>query len=264
MNRMRARADAAEALSKCLPGQMAIVWYADDTVYHERIMVWRVSGTIWFILTPDGDLYQEDWSGHAADGPVSFRLKNVEFRYFSRVGQPVYRFQAYPSDAEFKRHVETALRELGELGERPSWDPQKVINAAGKEVEATLFLGTLMVPRRLTRRTGRLEAPDAAPAMKGLGTPPDGHLWVAAQDSQDFDLGKEIVDGEGKGVLLDDKTGALAGSSGWTLVRLLKVEDVPAFVETQVKDTKKKLEARGDLTAPVAAGSSSPQPGRQL
>ena len=63
MNRMRARADAAEALSKCHPGQIGILWYADDTVYHERILVWRVSDTVWCILTPDGDLYQEDWSG---------------------------------------------------------------------------------------------------------------------------------------------------------------------------------------------------------
>ena len=161
----------------------------------------------------------------AADGPVSCRLKNSEFRYFSRVGQPVYRFRTYPTDAEFKRHVETALRELGELGERPSWNPQKVINAAGKEVEAALFLGTLMVPPRLTRQTGRLDPPDdcEAPGSRGLVSPQEGHLWVAARDSRDFDLGKEIFYGEGRGIQLDDNTAAVEGSYGWITRRPLRV-----------------------------------------
>ena len=44
------------------------------------------------------------------------------------------------------------------------------------------------------------------------------------------------------------------------MARLLKVEVVLAFVENQVKNTKKKLEARGGLLAPVATSSSTPQP----
>ena len=57
-----------------------------------------------------------------------------------------------------------------------------------------------------------------------------------------------------------DNTAAVEGSYGWTMARLLKVEVVLAFVENQVKNTKKKLEARGGLLAPVATSSSTPQP----
>ena len=54
----------------------------------------------------------EDWSGHVDDGPVSFKLKGKDFRYFSRVGQPVYRFTMYPTDEEFRDHVGTAWGEI--------------------------------------------------------------------------------------------------------------------------------------------------------
>ena len=80
MSRNRAREDAAEVLSSSLPGQIAVVWYSDDNVYHERLMVWKVTDTKWYVLTPDGDLYAEDWSGLVDDGPVSFKLKGKDFK----------------------------------------------------------------------------------------------------------------------------------------------------------------------------------------
>lgn len=44
--------------TKCLPGQVGFVWYSDDSVYHERLMIWRASPTEWFVLIPDGDFYK--------------------------------------------------------------------------------------------------------------------------------------------------------------------------------------------------------------
>ena len=119
MAHLRPRGDEVEALSQCRPGQKAIVWYTDDDVYHERILVWRVDEDTWYVLTPDRDLYPECWSGRSDEGPISFKLKDVDFRYFSRVSQPVYRFATYPTDDEFKSHISTALRELGLEGVNP-------------------------------------------------------------------------------------------------------------------------------------------------
>ena len=106
MSHLRARDDAVEVLSSCPPGQLAVVWYSDDSVYHERLMVWRAGDTEWFVLTPDGDFYREDWSGHSDEGPISFKLKKTDFSHFSRISQPVYRFSSYPDDDRFRELVE--------------------------------------------------------------------------------------------------------------------------------------------------------------
>ena len=74
------------------------MWYTDDDVYHERILVWRVDEDTWYVLTPDRDLYPEGWSGRSDEGPISFKLKDVDFRYFSRGSQPGYRVATYPTD----------------------------------------------------------------------------------------------------------------------------------------------------------------------
>eukprot|EP00435_Cladocopium_sp_Y103_P039377 s2017_g10.t1 len=92
MSRSRPRDDAEQALSRCQPGQRLAVWYNDDDVYHERVLVWRVDGKSWYVLTPDKDLYVEDFSGLGENGPVSFKVKDDDFRYWSRLGKPVYRF----------------------------------------------------------------------------------------------------------------------------------------------------------------------------
>ena len=69
-------------------------------------MVWRAGDTEWFVLTPDGDFYREDWSGHSDEGPISFKLKKTDFSHFSRISQPVYRFSSYPDDDRFRELVE--------------------------------------------------------------------------------------------------------------------------------------------------------------
>ena len=53
MAHQRPQGDEVEALS-CCRGQKVIVWYSDDVVYHERLLVWRVSEDTWYILTPLG------------------------------------------------------------------------------------------------------------------------------------------------------------------------------------------------------------------
>ena len=112
-------------------------------------MIWRSNPTTWFVLTPDGDFYQEDWSGLGDDGPVSFKVKGkgMDFQYFSRITQPVYRFREHPDDETFKGYIEQALTELGELGTGTfSWTPRKIYQMDGREVEASEFWGRLLVP----------------------------------------------------------------------------------------------------------------------
>lgn len=130
------------------------MWYSDDNVYHERLLELKVNESSWYILTPNNDLYVEDWSCKGVDGPISFKIKGNDFRYFSRISQPVYRFSTYPTDDEFKEHVKQALQELGGASMSPdAWRPQYVPNM-GRRVEATEYLGRLLTPTRIRGKDG--------------------------------------------------------------------------------------------------------------
>ena len=61
--------DAADAAywKALVPGQRLLLWYADDHVWHERVLLWptgRQGTRVWAIATPDwaddGGVYVED------------------------------------------------------------------------------------------------------------------------------------------------------------------------------------------------------------
>ena len=57
------------SLANLLPGQILAVYYSDDVVWHERLLLYRHGPGCWFILTPDLDLYAEDLRMSGEDGP---------------------------------------------------------------------------------------------------------------------------------------------------------------------------------------------------
>lgn len=238
MNLSKARDDVEEVLSRCLPGQTVLAWYSDDDVFHERLLVWRVDDKTWYVLTPDGDCYAEDYSGDSDNGPLTFQVKGVDFQFFSRVRRPVYRFREYPTDSEFKQHVETALRDLGLLGRTDlGWQPRHAMNMNGDKVEATEYLGRLLVPRRVRGRDqGHLQLPvEQEESQRGRGpqradAAPAGKVWLAMHSTPDFQLGAEVVDSLAQSVLLSPNTCAVEGPKGWTLCKLVKVAESPDFV----------------------------------
>ena len=238
MNLSKARDDMEEVLSRCLPGQTVLAWYSDDDVFHERLLVWRVDDKTWYVLTPDGDCYAEDYSGDSDNGPLTFQVKGVDFQFFSRVRRPVYRFREYPTDSEFKQHVETALRDLGLLGRTDlGWQPRHAMNMNGDKVEATEYLGRLLVPRRVRGRDqGHLQLPvEQEESQRGRGpqradAAPAGKVWLAMHSTPDFQLGAEVVDSLAQSVLLSPNTCAVEGPKGWTLCKLVKVAESPDFV----------------------------------
>ena len=50
-------------------GTKAVVWYSDDTVWHERLILLPGSAPgLYWVWTPDGDIYEEDLQGKAKEG----------------------------------------------------------------------------------------------------------------------------------------------------------------------------------------------------
>ena len=260
MSHLLAREDAGEVLSACRPGQRALVWYVDDHVYHERVLIWRVNDTTWYALTPDADMYAEDWSGTSEDGPRSFLLKGQDYEYLSRIRLPVYRFVSYPDDGALREHIETAFKELGNAATAVgAWRPRHVVNSKGQEVEATLFLGRLLVPRRVRRLGGGQidEVPELGGADRDMMTrkvdpAPEGFVWLAFDHSSDFSLGSEIGDLRDS-IKLDASTGVVRGPKAWTLIKLVKVTDGPEFVE------QRETALRGLLKTPSSETVATPK-----
>ena len=51
-------------------GSLVRVWYSDDNVWHERVVLLRGMGpNMFWVVTPDMDVYEEDLGGNAENGP---------------------------------------------------------------------------------------------------------------------------------------------------------------------------------------------------
>lgn len=70
------------SLQKASPGQVAAVFYSDDTYWHERLLLWPFRDSKWMIYTPDGDRYLEDLSGTDSEGPNRVKVKGEDFQWW--------------------------------------------------------------------------------------------------------------------------------------------------------------------------------------
>ena len=121
------------SLANLLPGQILAVYYSDDVVWHERLLLWRHGPDCWFILTPDLDLYAEDLGMRGEDGPSRVKVKGQDFKYWSRVGGTAYRFSAPVStDDSLRSYIRQAFREgLKDDSFDREWRPEHVVDVKG-------------------------------------------------------------------------------------------------------------------------------------
>ena len=75
-------------------GTKVVVFYTDDDVWHERLILLpsREENTYW-IITLDGDIYEEDLGGKAIDGPDRVRVVPPQLRTLANLRRGVYRFR---------------------------------------------------------------------------------------------------------------------------------------------------------------------------
>lgn len=232
-----------EELSLCLPGDKILAWYSDDTMYHERILIWKASGTsAWYILTPDDDLYAEDYND-PENGPASFLIKNQHFAYYSRLSHPVYRFANEPTEEELKGYIERALDEMGlkEIGP-DSWQPAYV--RVGRDlVSATKLLGRRLVGRRRVRGGGVIH-----PVGEGLDDliggldrglqndvnviepAPEGKVWVLVPPLGSGETVSEVVVSRGMGICAGLNGGLVRFRDEWRFVQLMTSHDLADLV----------------------------------
>ena len=157
------------SLQALILGNTVAVFYSDDNLWHERLLLWRFSEGVWYVLTPDKDVYAED-----------LRCLGEDSR---------------PWTATFRRRIREAhqlgLREDGFDG---AWRPLEILNMDGQRKEASGFLGGLLVSRRLVRK-------QPTPSLPTLGRRPDSSSFrLASPGRQSLGCLRELGGrGQGRG-----------------------------------------------------------------
>ena len=166
----------AEVEEFLLPGDFVLIFYRNDSVWHERAVLWKF-GDRWEVITPDKDRYLEVLKP-GRKGPLKLVRLNANGACPAGLKEAVYRFKDYPSielhNKRLKESFEDALRIYGGL---VTVFPL-VKDADGVEVGADLIVGRRAASRRVTGKTGALAPAGAAPAIPSLPSRPSkGDGW---------------------------------------------------------------------------------------
>ncbi|CAE7694882.1 pksN [Symbiodinium sp. CCMP2456] len=226
-----------------VPGDTFAVYYSDDNVYHERLALWRLQDGVWFILTPDGDLYPEDLRCAGGDGPIRAKVKDRDFKYWSRVGGPAYRFASRLTDDDFKQRIREAYRQgLQEPAFDNNWRPAEILNMEGVRVSSSDFLGGLLVTRRLAGKQSGL-APVTGPASPGgtgfaapclhslapITRASHGKVWIATESLEGVMRGQSVEVDVATDVQFGDHTGLVSRNGCWLKVELIDRSEIEEF-----------------------------------
>ena len=199
----------AEVFWRFRAGARVVVFYQDDTVWHERYILapGHHAETYW-IVTPDDDVYEEDLRGRSPDGPSRVREVPPGIRTLPNLRTSVYRFREAMTDAYLKAKIKVALREheeaYGSIASMADW--QVDLPSGG-----TVTLGGL-IGRRLAGKGPAGQRTEQADA--GWKDTP-GHSWLAAEPRGGIRLGDVLVPNPGADVELGDTDGVFLRDGRW-------------------------------------------------
>ncbi|CAK0828904.1 unnamed protein product [Prorocentrum cordatum] len=189
---------AVVSSSDLVPGDVILVRYAADDLWHERVLCWALpadkSGAVhWVVATPDGDMYVETIEGGSPDdSPVEWIRPAADGRLPAGFQDAVYSFQRGEIDGALlekcvKKGATMALKGAKEHGEAPvSMAP------GGRRVPIEDVVGVGFVQPAL--RDG---VPDVAESgggvVAGIATPGTG-VWRVVEEgnSLGYDVGREV------------------------------------------------------------------------
>ena len=245
------------------PGQKAVVFYDDDSVWHERRILLRGGspGHYW-IATPDADVYEEDLRGQAEDGPRRVRLVPFGIRTLANLRTAVYRFREEWTHEQMKKLVKEAIAmHVAAYGNDPGADESEVELADGSSQSFGSFIGARQ-SRRLTGKGPLHRKPDNG------WTPPTTRpgAWRVADPRGHLDVGMRLDPGGTMDVRLGEGEGVLWKDPLWIRVEWVEDDSLPAWKASRVKElqTVVSVNEGGDLALdlglPAPPGPSTPLP----
>ena len=242
-------ARAMESSHHPLPGQIWAVFFEDDTYWHERLLLWRAAENQWYVLTPDLDLYTEDWSLGGGDGPVKIKLKGTDFRYWSRVGGSSYRFaEPIADDQQLRSYIKRAYRDgLDQAGFDADWRPSHVVDSKGVVQDAGIFLKDLLISHRLTgkgpgnrrglgvredRQDVDNQATDIA-SVKPIQAGRSEQVWIVTENIDGMKIGDPAPFDCGRDLMVGSHTGLIKTVSGWAKAELVDASEALELVKSR-------------------------------
>ncbi|CAK0812161.1 unnamed protein product [Prorocentrum cordatum] len=193
---------AVVSSSDLVPGDVILVRYAADDLWHERVLCWALpvdkSGAVhWVVATPDGDMCVETIEGGSPDdSPVEWIRPATDGRLPVGFQGAVYSFQRGEIDGALlekcvKKGATMALKDAREHGE--STVTMTVARApGGRRVPIEEVVGARFVQPAL--RDGAPDGADAGGAVvAGTATPGTG-VWRVVEEgnSLGYDVGREV------------------------------------------------------------------------
>ena len=265
--------------------------FSGEPLWHERMVLWPVSGATFVILTPDGDVYAEIVAGgDVEEEPEACHAVRRDGSLPNVARGGAYRFRARPDDEDrkkqFRAGLATARAQLQALGLEPPVC-EKVIDSGGTEKDINEFYGGAFVRRRIQGKQGIIggPAPQAAAGVGAGGLPAAGpvlplqavdkdgdHVWLAMEENDNVNLGEEIA------VSAQDLTcgdnGLLLSKGPAIRIRRVLAKDAPEVIKDRTDEIKRMAGAitpklpgleddRGlkELRATMAKGSLPADPG---
>ena len=213
-----------------VPGKRALLFYSDDTVWHEALIALIVSDEDAVIYTPDGDLYVETLSCKGVVGPVKLRGLISGNRLPSGLGASAYRFKQKISD-ELLRKV---FRDAMSLAESDGYDvvqPDYVIDAKGALVSFDDLFGGRFLRRRVEKVAPEVDAKSvvAPHHVKTVTHAPADHVWLAAEPLGGLVLGQEVSLSSDTDIQIGDRCAMALRQGVWVKIELVRQVDAPHY-----------------------------------
>ena len=177
-------------------GTKVVVFYTDDVVWHERmVFLPGHEPNMYWVLTPDDDVYEEDLGGNAEDGPDKVRVVPPGIRTLANLRTGVYRFRGDMDDAFLEEKIREALQShTNAYGARPELDSAAVRLPSGTHKQ----LSDLQPRRRLRgkRDTTAVQPGDVSAILPSPRPRREGVLaeaWVVIYSATGKDLGSQVT-----------------------------------------------------------------------
>ena len=215
------------------PGQKVVVFYDDDTVWHERRVLLRGGGPgLYWIVTPDGDIYEEDLRGRSSDGPAKVRVVPPGLRTLPNLRTAVYRFREEWTPELMKKRIKEAMsRHLEAYGENGGSNESETEQPDGSSRAFDDYLAH-RGGRRLIGKGPR----ERDSATKWSAPSPGPGSWRVADPRGAWTVGTAVEPNRDKDISLGGADGVVWKDPFWIRVEWVQEESVAAWLTARQRE----------------------------
>ena len=214
------------------PGSRVLLWYADDSVWHEALVGLVLGGEEIVMYTPDKDLYVEAVGCKGDYGPVKLRGLLPNGNLPRNLRAPAYRFCEKVTDEMIRQVFRDALA-LADGEGRHYTMPTQAMNQAFEAVSLDALFGGKFLRTRLPRGRGREEVPGrhegGSPVPKNAKVVERDYVWVSAEPLGGLILGQEVSLNAETDVQCGPRHAMALRRSEWVKVEMIQIGEAADY-----------------------------------